>query len=87
MRVFPEHYLFEDPPQLQVSELNPSQKVTLRTQLTDKAGELFTSLGWYRAKRRAEPFVGGLVASLEWKGPLCALAAKHGLKRLIENDM
>ncbi|XP_018415555.1 PREDICTED: acyl-coenzyme A thioesterase 1-like [Nanorana parkeri] len=47
LRVCPERCLFDDPLRVQVSGLIPGQEVTLRTELTDEGGELFTSLGRY----------------------------------------
>ncbi|KAM5130036.1 acyl-coenzyme A thioesterase 1-like [Mantella aurantiaca] len=94
LRVSPERCLFDDPLRLQVSGLSPGQEVTLRTEVTDEDGELFTSLGRYRAGSggeldigRSPALEGGSFTGVEAEGPLWALEPQNGYRRLLKKDV
>ncbi|XP_075700946.1 acyl-coenzyme A thioesterase 2, mitochondrial-like isoform X2 [Rhinoderma darwinii] len=94
LHVSPGRCLFDDPLRLQVRGLSPGQDVSLRTALSDEAGELFTSVGRYRADSsgelelsRSPALEGGSYTGVEPEGPLWSLAPRTPLKRLLKKDV
>ncbi|XP_069806675.1 acyl-coenzyme A thioesterase 5-like isoform X2 [Dendropsophus ebraccatus] len=94
MRVSPGRCLYDRPLQLRVVGLSPGQPVTLRTALTDEAGELFTSVALYRADgggelelSRSPALEGGSYTGVEPEGPLWSLEPRTPHKRLIKKDV
>ncbi|XP_068110409.1 acyl-coenzyme A thioesterase 1-like [Hyperolius riggenbachi] len=94
LRVCPGRCLYDEPLRLQVSGLSPGQHVTLRTELTDEGGELFSSLGRYRAGSsrelelsRSPALEGGSFTGIEPEGPLWALKPRDPLRRLLKRNV
>ncbi|XP_056402460.1 acyl-coenzyme A thioesterase 6-like [Hyla sarda] len=94
LRVSPGRCLYDEPLQLQVRGLSPGQDVSLRTALTDEAGELFTSVALYRADSggelelsRSPALEGGSYTGVEPEGPLWSLEPQTPLRRLLKKDV
>ncbi|XP_069805415.1 acyl-coenzyme A thioesterase 1-like [Dendropsophus ebraccatus] len=94
MQVSPGRCLYDRPLQLRVRGLSPGQPVTLRTALTDEAGELFTSVALYQADgggelelSRSPALEGGSYTGVEPEGPLWSLEPRTPLRRLIKKDV
>ncbi|XP_068110311.1 acyl-coenzyme A thioesterase 1-like [Hyperolius riggenbachi] len=94
LRVSPGRCLYDESLRLQVSGLSPGQHVTLRTELTDEGGELFSSLGRYQAGSSGEldlsqspALEGGSFTGIEPEGPLWAMEPRDPLRRLLKKDV
>ncbi|KAG9481358.1 acyl-coenzyme A thioesterase 1-like [Eleutherodactylus coqui] len=92
--VSPGRCLFDDPLRLRVRGLPAGQDVSLLTALTDEAGELFTSVGRYRADgggeldvSRSPALEGGSYTGVEPEGPLWSLEPRTPLRRLLKKDV
>ncbi|KAM3918274.1 acyl-coenzyme A thioesterase 1-like [Leptodactylus fuscus] len=94
LHVSPGRCLYDDPLQLQVRGLSPGQDVSLHTALSDEGGQLFTSVGRYRADSSGELDVsrspaleGGSYTGVEPEGPLWSLEPQTPLRRLLKKDV
>ncbi|XP_068111948.1 acyl-coenzyme A thioesterase 1-like [Hyperolius riggenbachi] len=94
LQVSPQRCLYDETLQLQVSGLSPGQDITLRTELTDEGGQLFSSMGRYRAGGSGEldlsqspALEGGTFTGIETEGPLWSLETRDPLRRLLKKDV
>ncbi|KAM3918773.1 acyl-coenzyme A thioesterase 1-like [Leptodactylus fuscus] len=94
LHVSPGRCLYDDPLQLQVRGLSPGQDVSLHTALSDEGGQLFTSVGRYRADSSGELDVsrspaleGGSYTGVEPEGPLWSLEPQTPLRRLLKKNV
>ncbi|XP_075049605.1 acyl-coenzyme A thioesterase 1-like [Mixophyes fleayi] len=94
LQLSPDRCLFDEPLRLRVSGLSPGQDVSLQTALTDEGGEIFSSLGRYRAGSsgeldltRSPALEGGSFTGIEPDGPLWALEPRTPLRRLVKKNV
>ncbi|XP_075048374.1 acyl-coenzyme A thioesterase 1-like [Mixophyes fleayi] len=94
LQLSPDRCLFDEPLRLRVSGLSPGQDVSLQTALTDEGGEIFSSLGRYRAGSSGEldltqspALEGGSFTGIEPDGPLWALEPRTPLRRLVKKNV
>ncbi|KAM4663834.1 acyl-coenzyme A thioesterase 1-like isoform 1-T2 [Discoglossus pictus] len=94
LQVSPRRCLFDEPLRVKVSGLSPGQAVTLQGRLTDESGEIFTSLGRYRAESsgeldlsRSPALEGGSYTGIEPEGPLWAMQPQTPFRRLVRKDV
>ncbi|KAM9319969.1 acyl-coenzyme A thioesterase 5-like [Gastrophryne carolinensis] len=94
LQVSPQRCLFDEPLKIQARGLVPGQYIVLRTELTDDGGEVFTSLGSYRAGSSGElelsrtpALKGGSFTGIETDGPLWALEPQNPLRRLLKRNV
>ncbi|XP_071971823.1 acyl-coenzyme A thioesterase 1-like [Engystomops pustulosus] len=94
LQVVPGRCLYDAPLRLQVRGLSPGQDVSLHTALSDEGGQLFSSVGRYRADSSGELDVsrspaleGGSYTGVEPEGPLWSLEPRTPLRRLLKKDV